>query len=180
MWTRRLILIVMAAGVFGMLGVGCGSRGSTPSSSGGLAYPDAYKTLMMEYKGRMMELTSRPPPPASTPKEQKRTTIAQQVEEMADTHAEFANKLRALKPPPEFVGVHDATVAVFEAGDGPNRRWAEAIRTGNREARDRTMEEAETAQAQALIRLNQALEQAGGSSEKLRALAVELQGATGR
>jgi hypothetical protein len=137
-------------------------------------YADTYTALMVRYRDRMNELTSRPMPSDSMSKDQQRTALAQQVDDIARANIEFAAKLNLLKPPAAFQQAHMATLSLYNVVAEGNHQWAETIRHSNREEREHVLQAAEANEAQALTRLQQALKQAGGESQKLQDLITEM------
>ena len=141
------------------------------SSSAAQDYPNAYKALMVSYREKIGELTARPLPPRSLPKDKKRAALAQQVDDVADADREFVNKLGALHPPPAFQETHRSTRSLFVVSADDTHRWAEAIRHGDRAARVRAEHQLDVDSLASLTRMQSALKDAGGLAQ-----AKEMQG----
>lgn len=142
-------------------------------------YPHDYKALMEKYRARVTRLTSQPLPPKSAPKEVKRAAIVRQIEDVARAYTDFVGRLSALKPPVRFRDVHSATLTVFQVNAQDYQRWAEAVRHGNRQERDRVLKENEARELKATSALQRALKRAGGSSPQLNSIIGEMRKSIG-
>ncbi len=145
-----------------------------PAHSAPSDYPHAYETLMEDYAARMRYLTTRPLPPNSAPKEQKRAAVAAQTEEIARAYAGFAMRLAALKPPAELREVHAATLSWLWGDAQDNHKWAESLRRDNRRMRALVLQETERHELQAIVKIQQALQHAGQRSPEIQTLINEL------
>ena len=168
-WSRRLLFIAV---LFVSLNVGCRSRsntathsGTATSSSAAADYANAYKALMISYRARIGELTSRPLPPRSLPPEKKRAALARQVDDVADAYKGFASMLDALHPPFLLQEVHSSTRSFFAVSADDTHRWADAIRHGDRAARTRAEHQLDADSLGSLARMQQALKRAGAGGQ---------------
>lgn len=150
-------------------------RPAPPESRAATEYANAYKNLMVAYRDAGIKIMSRPRPPQSAPKAQRRAAVLKQLEDMAAMNRQCAQRLNRLRPPAAFREIQVTTALLFTVSELGNLRWAQAIRSGNREAQHRALQEMETAEAKALTNMQQALKRAGGNSEKLNAVVREYQ-----
>lgn len=171
-WPSRLPPLLFIAALLASFNVGCGPRSSmVPNSrtardnSAAADYANAYKALMISYRQRIGELSSRPLPPRSLPKEKKRAVLARQVDDVADAYRGFANRLDALRPPASLQEVHGATRSFFTVSANDTHRWAEAIRHGDHAAQARASHQIDSDSLASLTSMQQALKRAGGAAQ---------------
>jgi hypothetical protein len=178
MSAQRRINIIACACAFACIAllaicvlVGCAKQ----SPRAPVDYPHAYKALMFRYRDLVNTLTTRPFPPKSLPRQQRRLALAQQVKDVADAHAAYARELHTLNPPAEFMEVHRASEAMLSGEADDNYRWSEAVLHGNRAANNKLLGVIEANELRASKRLQDALKRAGGDSRELNSLVNELQ-----
>src|SRR5260221_5854402 len=109
-------------------------------------YADASKAVMVEGKAKSDVITSRPLPNVApgAPIEAKRNArakLAQSADDLAKIYTETEQKLGALRPPPQYLEMHESARSFFHVAAEGNRNWANAMRSGNRqEANKATLE----------------------------------------
>ena len=178
-WSGCVPYFLFTATILVFFDVGCVSRNSTASDSrAATSYANAYKALMVSYRDRTKELTSRPLPPKSLPMKRKRSLLARQVGDVADADTEFGNRLDALHPPAQFRELQNSTRSYFKVSAEDTYRWAEAIRHGNREARTRAGRQLDIDDLAALTQMQQAVKQIGGPASGLQSAIDEMQQST--
>jgi hypothetical protein len=150
----------LAGALLFLSAAGCRPASTTPSPAD---YPRAYKALMAQFGEKVRELTSRPLPERTpaTPAAEYRAQVAQQVQDMADAAAGFQAALDRLQPPGDYEEVHAATRSLFTVQEEGHRKWAAAIRTGNRTEAEKATKEKRQAEKAALLRMKGAVDALG-------------------
>ncbi|MBC8135802.1 MAG: hypothetical protein H8F28_07960 [Fibrella sp.] len=144
--------------------VGCqtGTNPSATPNEEAQTYAEANKKILTDFGETIKRLGARPIPTfaADATKLQKRTVMAEELDDLTHAATDTLGKLYGLNPPPVMREVHRATrdfVVTYRAG---NMVYVDAIRRGKRAEVKAARAKTEKDTAAAFVRLRAALQAA--------------------
>ena len=125
----------------------------------------------------MAQLTSRPLPQRrrSESRESYRASIASEVGDLAAAYEQVTRDLDTLTPPERYRELHAGTRGFFEVSAADNRRWAEALRSGDRKKADEVARANQAAELEAARKWKRAADALGEKVPQLEQLLTELE-----
>jgi hypothetical protein len=174
MRTRERLRRGVLAGLLLVWLAGCGA-GKKPGANA--PYPEAYRSVMTEYRDEMTRLAARPlpAPSPSQPRAERRALAARQVHELAAATQGFVRKLDGLTPPAQWTEVHAATRDYLQVSANGNQRWAAAIQGGNREVARGVLAAAKQEELAAVRRWKKAADALGEKVPAMERLLAEME-----